>query len=59
VCLLKKGWTISLTVTFGLAEADTGVLLLRNTDWTRALYGRIRSMLDSRSMVDKVAHGGA
>lgn len=37
------------------AEADTGVLLLRNTEWTRALYSRIRSMLDSRSTVDKVA----
>ena len=31
------------------------MLLLRNTEWTRALYGRIRSMLDSRSTVDKVA----
>jgi hypothetical protein len=39
---------------FAPAEADTGVLLLRNTDWTRVLYGRIRSMLDSRSTVDKV-----
>jgi hypothetical protein len=35
-------------------EADTGVLLLRNTQWTRTLYSQIRSMLESQSAIDKV-----
>ena len=37
-----------------LAEADTGVLLLRNTEWVRTLYKNIRTMLDSRATVAKV-----
>lgn len=36
------------------AEADTGVLLLRNTPWTRFLYADIRQMLDSQTTVSKV-----
>lgn len=54
---LVLGGTLSEVLNGNGYKADTGVLLLRNTAWTRALYSDVRTMIDDRTTVRKMVTG--